>query len=186
MTEHPSTPVKYLTRRTWLILAGFTCFGYLNGCKAQDSGPPKPPFGKALDVTQANSFVEFDFRIEKADRYDVVLEIFKKDPKERLPDEVWNMSNAHFKVRIESPTPSGEVILEQEVRKTKEPYGLFSRSFGASRTEKTKLMSEEKFLIYQQPLNVGTYRIHCENLNPIPALQDRLVKVSVERMHYPK
>ncbi len=187
MNSHPHHVKTCTDRRTWLALMGLVGIGYISGCKAHDSGPPKPPYGQALDVTQANTFVEFDFRIDKADSYDVVLEIFKKDLKERLPDEVWDMSNAHLKVRIQSLGPSDEVILEQEVKKTKELYGLLGKSgFSFSDTETTEFMSMTRYLVHQQPLNVGTYRIHCDNLNPISALQDRLVKVSVERMHYPK
>lgn len=187
MSTHPDHAKTCTGRRAWLALTGLVGMAWLSGCKAQDISPPKPPYGQALDVSRVNTFVAFDFRIDKADRFDVVLEIFKKDPKERVPDEVWDMPNAHFKVRIESLGPSGELIVEKDVQKTKEPYGLFGKSgFSSSRTEKTDLMSFKNFIVYQHPLNVGTYRIHCDNLNPIPALQDRLVKVSIERMHYPK
>jgi hypothetical protein len=145
-----------------------------------------------LDVTQANTVVEFDVRIEAdkknpLSRYDVVLEVFKKDPKERVPDSVFYPSNAHFKVSIGSLSPSAEVIVQREVKGNKEPDGVVGKSgFSRSDTEKTDLMSMSSYLIHEHTLGPGTYRIRCENLLPLTALEGRLVKVAIETKHYPK
>ncbi len=162
----------------------------LGGCKEEPPGLPEPPYGRALDVTQANTFVEFDVRIEAdrknpLSRYDVVLEVFEKTPLEKgpLPDD----SNAHFKVSIKSLEASGELIAEREVIGNKRPNGMYGKSgFSSSSTEKTELMSSLSYLVEGNVLMPGTYRIRCETLNPIPALEGRLVKVTLEAIHYPK
>lgn len=176
--------IKDKARRGWLVLFSGAFLSTLCGCKDDQPITPLPPYGRALDVTQANTFVEFDIRIEKPDRYDVVLEIFEKALKEIGP--LSDVSKSHFKVRIQSLSVVGEVAVDREVIGDKKPDGLFEKSFGPSRTEKTDLMSRHFFLIKELPLNKGTYRIRCENLNALPTLQDRLVKVIVELMHYPK
>jgi hypothetical protein len=180
-----TTPPTGLNRRHWLG-AGAAALGlaWLSACTKQPSQPPAIPYGQALDVTQAGTFVEFDFRIDKPDRYDVLLEVFKKDNKERLAREVWDTPNAHFKVRLQSLAPGGEVLVEREVKKA--DGEIKEKSFGSSSTESTKLMSFKNFLVHAHPLNEGTFRVRVDNLNPIPALQGRLVKVAIERMHYPK
>ncbi len=178
-----TTPPTWLNRRHWLG-AGAAALGlaWLSACTKQPSQPPAIPYGQALDVTQAGTFVEFDFRIDKPDRYDVLLEVFEKVEKELgpLPD----LSAAHFKVRLQSLAPGGEVLVEQEVKKAEGE--IKEKSFGSSSTESTKLMSFKYFLVHAQPLNEGTFRVRVDNLNPIPALQGRLVKVAIERMYYPK
>ena len=180
-TEQPTM----LNRRNWLG-AGAAALGlaWLSACTKQPSQPPAIPYGQALDVTQAGTFVEFDFRIDKPDRYDVLLEVFQKDPKEHPPREVWNTPNAHFKVRLQSLAPGGEVLVEQQVKKAE--GGLQGKGFGSSSTESTKLMSQVNYLLREQTLAAGLYRVRVDNLNPIPALQGRLVKVAIERMHYSK
>jgi len=179
---------KYTLRRCVGMVGIWCCLAGLVACQDPPSGPPVVPYGQALDVTQAGTFVEFDFRIDKPDRYDVVLEVFKKDHSERIPDEVWNTPNAHFKVRLQSLSPTGWVLVDTEVSKAEERYGVLSGKSGVSRsqTESTDLMSFTKFLVFQKPMDTGTYRVRVDNLNHIPALQGRLVKVSVERMHYAK
>jgi hypothetical protein len=173
------------TRRRWLGAIG-TALGLagLGACSERSDRPPAIPYGQALDVTRAGTFVEFDFRIDKPDRYDVLLEVFKKDNKEHLPREVWDTPNAHFKVRIQSLAAGGEVLVEREVGKVE--GRLLGKGFGPSSTESTKLMSFLKYLIKEHPLGQGSYRVRVDSINPILALQGRLVKVSIERMHYPK
>lgn len=184
VTEHTMP-----TRRRWLGAIG-TALGLagLGACSERSDRPPAIPYGQALDVTRAGTFVEFDFRIDKPDRYDVLLEVFKKDNKERLPQEVWDTPNAHFKVRLESLVPEKEVLFERQFKKSEERYGVLSGKAGVSRsqTESTNLMSFTKFLVFEQPLSAGIYRVRVDNINPIPALQGRLVKVSIERKHSPK
>lgn len=85
--------VKPIPRRTVLAVFGAAILPVLGGCKEEPPGLPKPPSGRALDVTQANTFVEFDVRVEAdrknpLSRYDVVLEVFKKDLQERVPETV--------------------------------------------------------------------------------------------------
>lgn len=180
-----ATPPTRLNRRHWLGAGGAALgLAWLSACTRQPSQPPAIPYGQALDVTQAGTFVAFDFRIDKPDRYDVLLEVFQKDPKEHPPREVWDTPNAHFKVRLQSLAPGGEVLVEQEVKKAEGE--IREKSFGSSSTESTKLMSFTKLLVFRQPLNAGTYRVRVDNLNAIPALQGRLVKVAIERMHYSK
>jgi len=132
--------------------------------------------------------VAFDFRIDKPERYDVVLEVFKTVNTERMPDEVWDIPDAHFKVHLQLLAPGGEVLVDREVKKSEERYGVLSGKYGvsSSRTESTNLMSFTNFLVRHQPLDAGTYRIRVENVNPIPELNGRLVKVTVENRHHPK
>ena len=181
----PVTP-RPSKRRHWLG-AGAAALGlaWLSACTKQPSQPPAIPYGQALDVTQAGTFVEFDFRIDKPDRYDVLLEVFQKDPKEHPPREVWDTPNAHFKVRLQSLAPGGEVLVEQEVKKADGDMSSNS-SVGPSIGQLTKLMSFKAEIVGKIFLGPDTYRLRVDNLNPIPALQGRLVKVAIERMHYPK
>jgi hypothetical protein len=153
----------------------------LAACKETPQGPPAIPYGQALDVTQAGAVVAFDFRIDKPERYDVVLEVFEKVPKEKgpLPD----LTNAHFKVHLQLLAPGGEVLVDREVKKS--DGGVTGKSLGRG-TEPTELMSFTNFLVRHQPLDAGTYRIRVENVNPIPELNGRLVKVTVENRHHPK
>jgi hypothetical protein len=177
-TQH-TTP----TRRRWLGAIGAALgLAGLGACSEWSDRPPAIPYGQALDVTRAGTFVEFDFRIDKPDRYDVLLEVFEKVPKEKGPTP--DSSAAHFKVRLESLAAGGEVLVEREVGKVED--GLLKKAFGLSSTESTKLMSFRKFLIKEHPLSQGSYRVRVDNVNPIPALQGRLVKVSIERRHSPK
>jgi hypothetical protein len=182
-------PYKNFPRRTLLALFGGAILPVLGGCKEEPPGLPKPPYGRALDITQANTFVEFDVRVEvdrknPLSRYDVVLEVFEKTPLEKgpLPDD----SKAHFKVSIRSFEGLGELIAEREVIGNKGPNGMQRGSFGPSSSEKTELMSRRGRLIERLPLNPGQYRIRCESLNALPALEGRLVKVTLETIHYPK
>lgn len=147
----------------------------LVACQETPPGPPLIPYGQALDVTQAGTFVAFEFRIDKPDRYDVVLEVFEKVPKEKgpLPD----LTNAHFKVHLQSLAPGGGVLVDEEVKKAQ--GGLEGRTLGRSRSETTDLMSFTNYLIEEHPMAAGAYRIRVENVNPIPALQGRLVNVTV-------
>jgi hypothetical protein len=149
----------------------------LVACQETPQGPPLIPYGQALDVTQAGTFVAFEFRIDKPDRYDVVLEVFKKDNTERIPREVWDTPNAHFKVHLQSLAPGGGVLVDEEVKKAQ--GGLEGRTLGRSRSETTDLMSFTNYLIEEHPMAAGAYRIRVENVNPIPALQGRLVNVTV-------
>jgi hypothetical protein len=185
VNEVDPVTLRSSNRRHWL---GAACaalgLAWLSACTKQPSQPPAIPYGQALDVSQAGTFVEFDFRIDKPDRYDVLLEVFQKDPKEHPPREVWDTPNAHFKVRLQSLAPGGEVLVEQEVKKAEGE--LQERGFGPSPTESTKLMSFRNFLVHAQPLNEGTFRVRVDNLNPMPALQGRLVKVSIQLKNYPK
>ena len=173
-------------RRRWLgsIVAALSLTG-LGACSKGSGRPPAVPYGQALDVTQAGTFVEFEFRIDKPDRYDVLLEVFQKDPKEHPPREVWDTPNAHFKVRLQSlAKPEGEVLVEREVSKAE--GGLMGKGFGSSSTESTNLMSFLRYLIKEHPLGQGSYRVRVDNLNPIPALQGRLVKASIQLRDCPK
>jgi hypothetical protein len=187
--QESCTP-KDRSRRYWLACFGGVILPLLGACKDDPPGPPKPPYGRALDVTQANTVVEFDVRIEAdkknpLSRYDVVLEVFEKTPKEKGP--LPELSNAHFKVSIGSLSPSAEVIVQREVKGNKEPDGVVGKSgFSRSDTEKTDLMSMSSHLIHEHTLGPGTYRIRCENLLPMAALEGRLVKVAIETKHYPK
>ena len=153
----------------------------LVACQETPPGPPLIPYGQALDVTQAGTVVAFEFRIDKPDRYDVVLEVFEKVPKEKgpLPD----VTNAHFKVHLQSLAPGGGVLVDEEVKKAQ--GGVAGKSFGSG-TEPTELMSFTSFLVRHQTLVRGTYRVRVENVNPIPALQGREVKISIKRIHYAK
>lgn len=180
-----------IPRRTLLALLGGAILPVLGGCKEEPPGLPKPPYGRALDVTQANTFVEFDVRIEKdkknpLSRYDVVLEVFKKDLQERVPDSVFDLSNARFKLSIKSLEASGELIAEREVVGNKRPTGVDWGSFYSSSTEKNVLMRRRGYLVEDLTLKPGTYRIRCESPNPIPAFEGRLVKVTLEAIYYPK
>jgi hypothetical protein len=177
------------TRRNILYLSGLVCLSTLFGCQAKESGPPRPPYGKAIDVTKANSVVEFDIQIEKKakgnprSRYDVVLEVFEKVPKETGP--IPNLADAHFKVSIHSL--NGDLIAAKEVIGDKEPDGMLLKSyFAPSQTRKTNLMSMHATLMGGVFLADGNYRIRCETVKPMPNLDGRLVKVIVENIHYPK
>ncbi|PUE30395.1 hypothetical protein B9Z39_02465 [Limnohabitans sp. JirII-29] len=179
--------IKDKARRGWLVLFSGAFLSTLCGCKDDQPITPLPPYGRALDVTQANTFVEFDIRIEKPDRYDVVLEIFTKSANERVPNSVWEIPDAHFKVRIQSVSVGAEMVVVKEVVGDKKPYGVLRRSyFSPSSTNEPNQMSMTRYLVHEQPLNAGTYSIRCDNLNPIPVLQGRLVKVTVEPKIYHK
>ena len=155
----------------------------LVACQETPPGPPLIPYGQALDVTQAGTFVAFEFRIDKPDRYDVVLEVFEKVPKEKgpLPD----LTNAHFKVHLQSLAPGGGVLVDEEVKKAQGGLSRIS-SVGPSVSEHASLMSFKGYLSERNFLIEGTYRIRVDNLNPIPALQGREVKISIKRIHYAK
>lgn len=174
-------------RRRWLgVIGAVLGLAGLSACSKWFNRPLTVPCGQELDVSQAGTFVEFDFRIDKTDRYDVLLEVFKKDNKEHLPREVWDIPNAHFKVRLQSlATPEGEVLLEREVSKAEGGMSGIS-SVGPSVSRNTKLMSFKVDLSERTFLAEGTYHIRVDNLNPIPALQDRTVKISIKRIHYAK
>lgn len=172
-------------RRRWLgVIGAVLGLAGLGACSKWSKRPLSVPCGQELDVTQAGTFVEFDFRIDKPDRYDVLLEVFEKVPKEKgpLPD----VSAAHFKVRLQSlATPAGEVLVEREVSKAEGGMSGIS-SVGPSVSRNTKLMSFKVDLSERIFLAEGTYHIRVDNLNPIPALQDRIVKISIKRIHYAK
>jgi hypothetical protein len=194
---NPSTEEKCKeARRAYLGLVGLMCTSFLFGCKAQDDVPgitAMPPYSQTLDVTKANSVVEFEVYIPKPSkrnslsRYDVILEVFEKFPKEnwRIPD----LSSVHFKVSIHSL--DGDLIVEKEIIGNKGTFkhkgydGLMGGGIGPSRIIKNA-MSMQAYLVYDQYLPEGSYRIRCETLNPLPNLAGRLTKVTIQDIHYPK
>ena len=174
---------KHTLRRILGMVGIFGSLAALVACKEPPSGPPVVPYGQALDVSQAGTFVEFDFRIDKPDRYDVVLEVFEQVPKEKGP--LPELTNAHFKVHLQSLAPTGWVLVDTQVSKAEGGMNRIS-SVGPSIAKHSNLMSFKGYLIEGHTLADGSYRVRVDNLNPIPALQGRLVKVSVERIYHPK
>lgn len=172
-------------RRTWFAQMGLSCVWMFSGCKDDAPDMPSPPYGQALDVTQADTVVEFDIRIVKPERYDLVLEIFQKDPKDIV--DFAAIKDAYFSVQIQSLADMGGVVLDRDVRYRGGPYDLFSKSgYAASVTEKHERRSQMRFLIKEYSMNSGVYRIRCVNRAPLPLLQGRLVKVVIENRYYPK
>jgi hypothetical protein len=170
---------KHMHRRKWLAISFL--FLSLLGC-AEESGPPVVPTGKAIDIAQANTSVEFDFKIKEAYKYDVVLEVFDKIKNETGP--LPKATNAHFKIRIKS-LDTGQIIIEQEARANE---GLINNgelkgrtTVGPTHTEKgkTELMSFTDFLVEAVKLEPGTYRVFVENVNPISTRSGRLVKAAI-------
>lgn len=174
-----------LRRRTWFAQMGLSCVWMFGGCKDDTPDMPSPPYGQALDVTQADTVVEFDIRIDKPERYDLVLEIFKRHPKDEII-EFAAIKDAHFSMQIQSLSGTGGLVLEREVKHEGKPYNLYRKAVAVSLTEKNKQMSESWRLITEYPLSEGFYRIHCVNRIPLPMLRDRLVKVTIEHRNFPK
>ena len=172
-------------RRTWFAQMGLSCVWVLSGCKDDTLEMSSPPYGQALDVTQADAVVEFDIRIAKPERYDLVLEIFKRHPKDEII-EFAAIMDAHFSIQIQSLSGTGVLVLAREVKHERKPYNLYRKTVAVSLTEKNKWMSERWRLITEHPFSEGAYRIRCVNRTPLPMLRDRLVKVTIENRNYPK
>ncbi len=170
-------------------------------------GPPEPPYGMPLDVSKANALVQFDVRITKPDRYDVMLEVFQSHPNEAVGHLDWfrrlmdgRFTESSFSVSIQSLEADGRLVVSKEVsvlKRRSHGSGLTRKSdsfwrrlsrliFGPDAAYKARLMSDHFELIMFQQLPPGVYRVRLISHNAMPALLGRLVQISIIQRTYPK
>lgn len=173
------------------------------GLSPQSSGLPTPPYGQDINVLQTPSHMEFEFQIVKEARYDIVLEVYKKAHYENVPEDVIQITSAHFHIRLDQLTPPGEPeqpLVDQVVHgkldmgsygmstndrllNSKKPwYRDLLEQLGLIEIDNfsdLKYPMSRKYILTATRLKPGRYRLRADALQAMPQMEGRFIQVTI-------
>ena len=152
---------------------------FLVACSAKSVSDPRLPYGMPLKMAEKGASVEFEVKILKAGKFDLVLEYFKAFRGEAISPD-FNQFNVDINLTVIS-VPSGDVVFEKKVKGVLKPRTGFTPA-----KDDSAPMSSTFYLSPDFGLDIGTYRVVAVNQREVDALGRRLIKLNLSQTVYRK